>query len=97
MITNQNKCQDIYEFYLFILIIKKHKYIYKDENKILASLGEFFGNIIFERRGNNGFGYDPIVKIDELGCTLAELPFEEVCRVGFRAKAAQSLFAKLVQ
>lgn len=59
--------------------------------------GELTGEILFDRKGANGFGYDPIVKIDELGCTLAEVSFEEVCRMGFRAKAAQALFQKLVQ
>ena len=57
--------------------------------------GELPGEILFERHGENGFGYDPVVKIDELGCTLAEISFEEVCRVGFRAKAARTLFEQL--
>lgn len=57
--------------------------------------GELTGEILFERQGTNGFGYDPVVKIDELGCTLAQISFDEVCRVGFRAKAARALFDKL--
>ena len=50
------------------------------------------GTILDEPRGSNGFGYDPIVLIDELGKTLAEVDFEITCTKGFRARAAEQLF-----
>lgn len=52
------------------------------------------GRILRQPQGKNGFGYDPIMFIDDVGQTLAELPFEETCRTGFRARAAQALFGR---
>jgi XTP/dITP diphosphohydrolase len=47
------------------------------------------GVIINEPRGNNGFGYDPIFFIPELGKTMAELTLEEKNRISHRARAAE--------
>lgn len=49
------------------------------------------GEIIFEPRGTNGFGYDPIFYFPDRGATLAELPMEEKNRVSHRARAAQEI------
>ncbi len=57
--------------------------------------GVLEGHILSEPQGENGFGYDPIVLIDELGKTLAEVEFSTVCDMGFRAIAARKLFSKL--
>jgi XTP/dITP diphosphohydrolase len=53
------------------------------------------GEILDSPRGQNGFGYDPIVHITELEGTLAEFESEIVCTQGFRAKAAKKLFSFL--
>ena len=53
------------------------------------------GVILREKVGNGGFGYDPIVHINELGKTLAEIDFETTCTVGFRARATRALFDQL--
>jgi XTP/dITP diphosphohydrolase len=50
------------------------------------------GTLLEEFRGEHGFGYDPVVHIDALGCTLAEIDFARLCRDGFRAKAVRELF-----
>jgi XTP/dITP diphosphohydrolase len=42
-------------------------------------------------RGNQGFGYDPLFIIPELGKTLAELPLAEKNRISHRGKALASL------
>ena len=47
------------------------------------------GEISFEPRGTNGFGYDPLFYFPERGATMAELPTEEKNRVSHRARAAQ--------
>ncbi|MBN1471334.1 MAG: XTP/dITP diphosphatase [Syntrophaceae bacterium] len=49
------------------------------------------GMIIDERRGNNGFGYDPVFWVPQLNKTAAELPPEIKNRVSHRGQA----FAKL--
>ena len=61
----------------------------------LTSEGSLAGEILDNPRGSKGFGYDPIVLINSLGKTLAEIEFEKTCRVGFRAIAARNLFSKL--
>jgi XTP/dITP diphosphohydrolase len=45
------------------------------------------GEIISLERGSNGFGYDPIFLIPELGKTMAELDLEEKNRCSHRAQA----------
>jgi XTP/dITP diphosphohydrolase len=49
------------------------------------------GRVIREARGNNGFGYDPLFLIDEMGKTTAELPAEEKHRISHRGKALRRL------
>ncbi|MCC6220774.1 MAG: non-canonical purine NTP pyrophosphatase [Deltaproteobacteria bacterium] len=53
------------------------------------------GCILDKPLGNGGFGYDPIVWIDSLNATLAQVEFEVTCEKGFRAMAAERLFAKV--
>ncbi len=50
--------------------------------------GECRGLITTAPRGKQGFGYDPIFYLPELGKTMAELTLEEKNRVSHRAKAA---------
>ena len=51
--------------------------------------GECRGFITREPRGNNGFGYDPVFYLPELGKTMAELPTEEKNKISHRARAAE--------
>lgn len=48
------------------------------------------GEIIPEERGTNGFGYDPIFLVTELGRTMAELGMDEKNRLSHRARAIQA-------
>ncbi len=47
------------------------------------------GRIVRATRGDNGFGYDPVFLLPELGRTMAELTQQEKNRVSHRGKAAQ--------
>lgn len=49
------------------------------------------GTIINERRGDGGFGYDPIFVPDGYGLTFAELGNEVKNRISHRAKAVRQL------
>lgn len=49
------------------------------------------GRVIRAPRGDNGFGYDPLFLIDELGRTTAELSPEDKHRVSHRGKALRRL------
>jgi XTP/dITP diphosphohydrolase len=42
-------------------------------------------------RGRQGFGYDPLFFLPELGKTLAELPLETKNRVSHRGRALAAL------
>ena len=48
------------------------------------------GEIIDQQRGQNGFGYDPIFLLPELGRTMAELNMSEKNRLSHRARAVQA-------
>ena len=54
------------------------------------------GHILGESQGTAGFGYDPIVYLESIGSTLAEVDFDVTCTRGFRALAAKKLFSKLI-
>ena len=50
--------------------------------------GNCAGEIVAEPRGDNGFGYDPLFFIPELGKTMAELTTEEKNSTSHRSAAA---------
>jgi len=47
--------------------------------------------VAWEARGEGGFGYDPVVLIPALGCTVAELEPEAKDRISHRGAAATQL------
>lgn len=53
------------------------------------------GEIIDEKIGNNGFGYDPIFVADGYQKTFAELSMEEKSTISHRGKAVRQLVAFL--
>ena len=55
--------------------------------EITYTHGQCQGEIIPQERGENGFGYDPIFLIPELGRTMAELSLQEKNHISHRAKA----------
>ena len=58
---------------------------FADESGIHVFTGTIHGKVISTPRGNNGFGYDPIVDIN--GRTLAEMSLEEKSVISHRALA----------
>lgn len=53
--------------------------------------GRLNGKILFERRGGQGFGYDPLFYISSLGKSLAELEESEKNEISHRADAYKKL------
>ena len=53
------------------------------------------GMIIEEPRGSNGFGYDPVFLVPELGRTMAELSSAEKNRMSHRSRAARKAVGAL--
>jgi len=61
------------------------------EGKVEFCSGECRGTITFEPRGEQGFGYDPIFYLPELGRTMAELTLEIKNQVSHRGQAARKV------
>lgn len=55
------------------------------------------GQIISEKRGTNGFGYDPVFVAENSDKTFAELSSEEKNKVSHRAKAVKELIGFIVE
>jgi len=53
--------------------------------------GEVRGSLLRERRGENGFGYDPIFRPDGYTVTTAEMPAAEKDALSHRGKALRAL------
>lgn len=67
-----------------------------DGEKVLTGEGDCPGRIGHERRGSNGFGYDPLFLPDATpGRTMAELTFDEKNRISHRFRALEDLARKL--
>ena len=58
--------------------------------------GECHGEIIFEKRGNNGFGYDPIFYVPSLEKTFAELTPEQKNSISHRKESLEK-FSKYLK
>ena len=57
--------------------------------------GDCPGEIIPAERGTNGFGYDPIFLLPELGHTMAELSTDEKNQLSHRARAIKAAIPTL--
>ena len=55
------------------------------------------GQIGYEEKGTNGFGYDPIFYVPEFGCTTSELLPEEKNRISHRGKALLAMHNELMR
>jgi XTP/dITP diphosphohydrolase len=65
--------------------------------RVKLCYGECHGIIAFEAKGENGFGYDPIFFLPEMGKTMAELSFEMKNQISHRARASQKARQMLQQ
>ena len=70
------------------LLEEKGKYIFG---------GTIKGSIIHEKRGNNGFGYDPVFVPEGYSLTFAEMPSEQKNAISHRAIAVKKLCAFLIR
>ncbi|MBO1923336.1 RdgB/HAM1 family non-canonical purine NTP pyrophosphatase [Thiomicrorhabdus sp. 6S3-12] len=61
----------------------------------IVGLGRWYGEILHAKRGDGGFGYDPIFWVDELGKSAAELPKEQKNQISHRAQALNALLMQL--
>ena len=57
--------------------------------------GTWEGSILFEPRGDNGFGYDPVFYVPTHRCSSAELPAEVKNSLSHRGQALRKLLEEL--
>ena len=61
------------------------------DGKMELCSGECHGFITLAPRGDQGFGYDPVFYLPEMGKTMAELPLELKNQVSHRGQAARQV------
>lgn len=64
-----------------------------DDPEPLIAVGRVVVEISTERRGSNGFGFDPVLFLPEFGKTFAELPPEVKNANSHRGRATQQMLA----
>jgi XTP/dITP diphosphohydrolase len=64
-----------------------------DDPEPLIAVGRAPGEITRERRGANGFGFDPVMFLPQFGKTFAELPTEVKNANSHRGQAARAMLA----
>lgn len=62
---------------------------------LLEACGTVEGRILREPRGQNGFGYDPVFYLEDLGRTAAQLSAEAKNAVSHRGRAVRKFAGKL--
>lgn len=65
------------------------------DGKVITTRGTMEGQIGYEERGENGFGYDPIFYLPEYQCYSGELPLEEKNKLSHRGKALRLMKEEL--
>lgn len=61
------------------------------DGKLHTFTGICSGDIIFERKGGQGFGYDPVFQPERKTLTFAEMNLEEKSKISHRARATRQL------
>ncbi|MBL0253123.1 MAG: RdgB/HAM1 family non-canonical purine NTP pyrophosphatase [Polaromonas sp.] len=65
----------------------------KDDPEPLIAVGRAVGEITEKPIGDNGFGFDPVMYIPQLGKTFAQLSDSEKNAISHRGRAAQQMLA----
>ncbi len=65
------------------------------DGKEISAEGYMYGEILTERRGTGGFGYDPIFKPMGYNCSVGEISDEEKNKISHRSRALEALLTKL--
>lgn len=78
-------------FYAVIVLLR-----HAGDPQPLIAEGVWSGRILHERRGDGGFGYDPVFFDPGLGVSAAELDAERKNRISHRGRALAALRAKLL-
>ncbi len=77
--------------FICVIVLMRHA----DDPFPLIAQGCWEGEIIDQAKGENGFGYDPVFWLPELGCTSAQLAPEQKNALSHRGQALQALLRQL--
>lgn len=77
--------------FVCVLVYMQHE---NDPTPIICQ-GFWDGEITTTQEGREGFGYDPVFLVPELGCTSAQLEKSEKNKLSHRAKALAALVPQL--
>ncbi len=80
-------------YFFCCLVLLQHA---EDPAPLIAT-GRWHGRILEARRGDGGFGYDPVFHDARMGATAAELPAGEKNRVSHRGRALDQLIRLIDQ
>lgn len=75
--------------------------VFPDGSEDIVVFGDVKGELLYERAGEGGFGYDPIFYYPPFGKSFGEIPVEEKNKISHRAVAlrafAEALHARMNQ
>ena len=74
-----------------LMVFMRHA---KDPTPIICQ-GTWEGRILYEPKGDNGFGYDPVFYVPTHDCSSAELPSDTKNQLSHRGQALQKLLTEL--
>jgi XTP/dITP diphosphohydrolase len=77
--------------YYCVIVLLRHAH---DPQPVIAD-GIWHGQIVSDKRGEGGFGYDPYFFLPDLGKTAAELPMDRKNQISHRGQALARLLARL--
>lgn len=66
------------------------------DGRIVTTRGTIEGRIGYEEKGNNGFGYDPILYVPEYNMTTGEMTPELKNKISHRGKALEQMKKELL-
>lgn len=66
------------------------------DGRVITTRGMIEGRIGYEERGENGFGYDPILYVPEYGMTTGEMEPEQKNKISHRGKALEQMKKELL-
>lgn len=78
-------------YYYCVIVCVRHEL---DPCPVIAE-GIWHGEIAYNLKGRNGFGYDPLFVVPEIGLTAAEMDADIKNQYSHRGKALQELVRKL--
>lgn len=86
-----NEIIDGYSAYYYCVLVLLNS---PDDPSPIIAQGRWYGNIILDSRGHNGFGYDPIFFDTELQLTAAEMTLEQKQGRSHRGQAINNLISQ---